>query len=558
MYSPTPFEKLTSLMTNLDGFDLPAIFSTLSELCKSLRISKGITIFYASLEDEQKGNGETFICHDSGEQHVLVSHMRLVTLAQVVIVCDVYQAEGAEPFSESERFIVETSQRVILTHLNRSRQEEIIQRLKYWDDDGYSNLRYFYYQIMQLKADNNLVGKTAVRINLKHFSLVNEQVGKANGDIILRRYTDALFSAMGPGSVLSRLGGDNFVMLFDTVNLPEVEKVLSGVPIPYDGNQRVEVSAVAGIFRIRKEGDINSPGDVMERIIPAYLIAKREHTKDIIFYSDEFKKAKARELRIQRKFATALENCEFQVYYQPKVDVNTKTIVGAEALCRWLHKGKLVPPMDFIPALERGQDICRLDFYMLDHVCKDIRKWLDSGMPVVRISVNLSRRHMMDPDLFEHIVEIIDQHSIPHDLIEIELTETTTDVEFKDLKRVVTQLQDAGINASVDDFGIGYSSLNLIKQIPWDVLKLDKSIIPSKGEDVERGSKMFAHVISMAHEIGMKCVAEGIETEEQLDIMRHYGCRIAQGFLFDKPLPVDDFEQRLALGNYVERQAERT
>ena len=179
-------------------------------------------------------------------------------------------------------------------------------------------------------------------------------------------------------------------------------------------------------------------------------------------------------------------------------------------------------------------------------------------MPVVRISVNLSRRHMMDPDLFEHIVEIIDQHSIPHDLIEIELTETTTDVEFKDLKRVVTQLQDAGINASVDDFGIGYSSLNLIKQIPWDVLKLDKSIIPSKGEDVERGSKMFAHVISMAHEIGMKCVAEGIETEEQLDIMRHYGCRIAQGFLFDKPLPVDDFEQRLALGNYVERQAERT
>ena len=187
---------------------------------------------------------------------------------------------------------------------------------------------------------------------------------------------------------------------------------------------------------------------------------------------------------------------------------------------------------------------------MLDHVCQDIRRWLDEGRTVVRISVNLSRRHMMDPDLFEHIVGIVDRHRIPHDLIEIELTETTTDVEFKDLKRVVHMLQEAGIHTSVDDFGIGYSSLNLIKQIPWDVLKLDKSIVPAKGEDVVRGSKMFAHVIAMAHELGMRCVAEGIETEEQLDLMRHYGCRVAQGFLFDKPLPKAEFEAKLSIGTY--------
>ena len=185
---------------------------------------------------------------------------------------------------------------------------------------------------------------------------------------------------------------------------------------------------------------------------------------------------------------------------------------------------------------------------MLDSVCQDLRRWLDAGQPVVRISVNLSRRHLTDPDLFEHILEIVDRHNVPHELIEIELTETTTDVEFKDLKRVVAALQASGISTSVDDFGVGYSSLNLIKQIPWDVLKLDKSILPQEGEDIERGNRMFAHVIAMAHEIGLICVAEGVETEEQLDIMRQYGCRIAQGFLFDRPMPVDDFEARLRNG----------
>ena len=261
----------------------------------------------------------------------------------------------------------------------------------------------------------------------------------------------------------------------------------------------------------------------MNRIVQAYLIAKRENTNDIIYYSDEFKLAKAREVKVQRRFANALKKREFLVYYQPKVDIHTRKIIGAEALCRWIHKGTLIPPIDFIPALERGYDICRLDFYMLDSVCRDLRRWLDARLPVVRISVNLSRRHLVDPDLFEHIVEIIDRHGIPHDLIEIELTETTTDVEFRDLKRVVADLQASGISASVDDFGVGYSSLNLIKQIPWDVLKLDKSILPQEGDDEARGGRMFAHVIAMAHEMGLTCVAEGVETEDQLDIMRQYG-----------------------------------
>jgi len=388
-----------------------------------------------------------------------------------------------------------------------------------------------------------LVGKTAIRINLKNFSVVNEQGGKIAGDTALRNYIAALSEAAGPDGFVSRLGGDNFVALFDTDRLVYILKCLDGIPIPYDDQNRIVISAVAGVCSILDDSDITSPGDVMNRIIQAYMIAKRENTDDIIYYTDEFKQAKA--AKVQRKFANALKKREFLVYYQPKVDIKTRTIIGAEALCRWIHKGKLIPPIDFIPALERGSDICKLDFYMLDSVCQDLRRWLDAGQPVVRISVNLSRRHLTDPDLFEHIVEIIDRHNVPHDLIEIELTETTTDVEFKDLKRVVAALQASGISASVDDFGVGYSSLNLIKQIPWDVLKLDKSILPQEGDDEMHGNRMFAHIVSMAHDMGLTCVAEGVETERQLEVMRQYGCRIAQGFLFDRPMPVEDFEERL-------------
>ncbi len=547
------FEKLTDLMTSLDDFNIPEIYLTLSHICKILRVSKGVTSFYQNAEKETLGEGEHFVCYDSGEEHVSVSRMRAVTPAHIVITCEVFQAKGVAPLTEDERRKVEIIQRMMLSYINRSRQEEIIRSLMYYSDDGFYNLRYFYAEIMRLKHEGKLAGRTAFRINLKHFTLVNEQIGMKAGDLVMRRYCQAISKAFHDDGIVCRLGGDNFVALFPTQYLPDVVQCLEGIPIYYDDEdtRRVDVSSIAGIFCITDQDEVDEPGFVMGRIVSAYLIAKREHTKDIIYYSDEFQTRKEKDMLIQKNFRAALQKEEFLVYYQPKVDIVSRELIGAEALCRWYRDGVLIPPMEFIPALERGLDICTLDFYMLDHVCRDLRRWIDAGIAPVRVSVNLSRRHMIDPDLFQHIVGIVDRWQVPHELIEIELTETTTDVEFRDLKRVVTQLQQAGISASVDDFGIGYSSLNLLKQIPWDVLKLDKSILPANEEDVERSGKMFSHVIAMAHEIGLKCVAEGVETAEQLKMMQDYGCHVAQGFFFDKPLPVQVFETRLTNKSYA-------
>jgi EAL domain-containing protein (putative c-di-GMP-specific phosphodiesterase class I) len=215
-------------------------------------------------------------------------------------------------------------------------------------------------------------------------------------------------------------------------------------------------------------------------------------------------------------------------------------------LCRWIRDGEVISPADFIPVLEETNDICKLDFYMLDKVCQDIRKWLDQGRRVVRVSVNLSRKHIMDSRLLDNIIGIIDRNNVPHEYIEIELTETNTDVGFRDLKLVVSGLQSAHIYTSVDDFGMGYSSLNLLRVIPWNVLKVDRSFLPLDDEDADSiRSIMFKHVVTMAKELGLECIVEGVETPAQLCTLRENNCDLAQGYLFDKPLPVDEFVTRL-------------
>ena len=165
--------------------------------------------------------------------------------------------------------------------------------------------------------------------------------------------------------------------------------------------------------------------------------------------------------------------------------------------------------------------------------------------------MNLSRRHIVNPNLVSMMLSIIDKYKVPHQYIEVELTETTTDIEFKDLKRVVEDLQKQDICTSVDDFGMGYSSLNLIRVVPWNVLKIDRIFLPTDDESRESArSVMFKYVIAMAKELGLECIVEGVETPAQLAMLRENGCELAQGYLFDKPLPLEEFEKRLDMVTY--------
>ena len=244
-------------------------------------------------------------------------------------------------------------------------------------------------------------------------------------------------------------------------------------------------------------------------------------------------------------FPSAMEQEEFKVYYQPKVDLKNYHMNGAEALCRWFHNGKMISPGEFIPVFEQTGDICALDFYMLEHVCQDIRRWLDEGRHVVKVSVNLSRCHTINEELLQKILEIVDKYEVPHKYIEVELTETTTDVNFTNLKTISYGLLDHGISTSVDDFGIGYSSLKLIQELPWNVLKIDRTFLPASNDPQPRKYVMLKHLISLSNDMGLKCIVEGVETIDHVKLLKKHNCYRAQGFYFDRPLPVEDFEKRL-------------
>ena len=272
----------------------------------------------------------------------------------------------------------------------------------------------------------------------------------------------------------------------------------------------------------------------------------------VVFYDSFMTDQRIRELDIEANFRDALAQEEFEVYYQPKVHMESYMMTGAEALCRWNHGGRSALPEEFIPLLEQSLEICALDMYMLEHVCRDIRKWLDEGRRVPRISVNLSRRNLADVDLVQHILSIVDRNQVPHQYIEIELTETTMDVQFEDLKILVNSLREAGITVAVDDFGVGYSSLTLIRDVSWDVLKIDHSFLPEEGDPLEvQKTLMFRYVVAMAQSMGLKCLVEGIETSDQLRLIQQNGCDEAQGFFFDRPLRKTDFEQRMESSDYA-------
>ncbi|MBR4555322.1 MAG: GGDEF domain-containing protein [Ruminococcus sp.] len=545
------------LVKQLNSLKETEFFETriiMKKLCDYLRVERIATTTYANTKLEALGRGDELVAFNSGRECVEALSDRIVNEMMNVITCRVYIAKGAEPWSDTEkeqiRLVIET----ISVYVSRSRIQAAADRFAFFDEDGYHNLRFFIRHIERTAQSTGLKGMAAIHFNFKHFSVVNQQIGRKAGSFVMHSFVESVGRIVGRDGIVCRMGGDNFVSFVKKEKLDVVLHYLSGSAIVYNVNSgdRIMISATAGVFVIPDDFVYTDAGDILDKIIASSTEARTNGKEDVVFYNEKMKASKDRMSMLQRIFPEAMAKEEFLVYYQPKIDITTGKLIGAEALCRWYHDGRLIPPMEFIPLLEQGLDICRLDFYMLDHVCRDIRRWLDNGWEAVRVSVNLSRKHMLDVDLLDHIMDVIDRNKIPHRYIEVELTETTTDIEFRDLKRVVSGLQQLGVSTSVDDFGMGYSSLNLIKEIPWDVLKIDKSFLPLDNDDeFSTRSVMFKYVVAMAKEMGLECIAEGVETLAQVKVLKNNNCELAQGFFFDKPLPAEEFEKRLRASRYI-------
>ena len=245
---------------------------------------------------------------------------------------------------------------------------------------------------------------------------------------------------------------------------------------------------------------------------------------------------------IEDDMMNALLDGQFVMYLQPKFSISTKRIIGAEALARWIHPEKgMISPADFVPVFEENGFILKLDQIIWESACRKIREWIDKGIEPVPISVNISREYIHTFDVVGEMLHLVNKYDIPIKLLELEITETTDSEGVSD---VVQKMKDAGFTMLMDDFGSGYSSLNMLQKTQFDVLKIDRGILSELMES-SRGRKIISHTISMSRDIGLDIIAEGVETPEQASFLSDCGCDSAQGFYYSKPITQEEFDKML-------------
>lgn len=297
-----------------------------------------------------------------------------------------------------------------------------------------------------------------------------------------------------------------------------------------------------GVYQI-EVGELDVEQLYNNALIACDLLGE-EAENQVAFFDVEMNKQRLWERKVEDEMERALKNKEFQVYLQPKISTNKEELGGAEALVRWIHPTDgFIPPNRFIPIFEQNGFILKLDDYMLEEIAKQQAQWIEEGRKIVPISVNVSRAHFTREDLAEHICAIVDKYQVPHDVIELELTESAFFDDKNVLLGTVEKLRNAGFVVSMDDFGAGYSSLNSLKELHIDVLKIDADFF--RGTDVEeRGMLIVSEVIDLAKKLDMKIVAEGIESREQVDFLVAQECDLIQGYFFAKPMPISEFAEK--------------
>lgn len=385
-------------------------------------------------------------------------------------------------------------------------------------------------------------------LDIDGFKLINNTLGREEGDKLLIGLALALQKALVKEELLCRSSADNFILLLHYTTAAELRRRMQ------EFEQSLLIRQTSGApfkKQILTCGICTTDSgdrDLYTMVGNANLArksAKRVHHSGCVFYNKEMHLRILQEREIESSLLPALRNREFVLYLQPKYSLATKQIVGAEALVRWQHPSKgLLLPGTFIPLAERNGFVTEIDFYVYREVFASLQHWLKGGHTPVPVSVNVSRAHLQNPRFIQQLCALADEYQIPHGLVECELTENLFFENLQPLITFIKALKDAGFWVSIDDFGSGYSSLNMLKDVPVDTLKLDREFF-CREDSSERGRIIIASIIRMAKELHMQVISEGVETEEQAALLSSLDCDMAQGFLFAKPLPKDTFEEAL-------------
>lgn len=383
--------------------------------------------------------------------------------------------------------------------------------------------------------------------DILNFKYINDTFGYDVGDNLLMFISQKLREKVkSVDGLYARVSADNYAVLIPYQDknefAEEIYSLIDDVCWFEDiQKENYKPEIYVGIYCTGAEPNTLTISEMIDRAIMAQKSVKGSSEYHIAFYTEEIRERVIAEKELERRMESALANGEFTAYFQPKYCVDTGEIVGAEALVRWISpESGFMSPGKFIPLFEQNGFVINLDQYVFETVCKNMREWLDSGIKVVPVSINVSRLQFYKLDFVKRYTKIKEKYNIPDGLLELEFTESIVFENLEILKKIVLSLKKVGFSCSVDDFGSGYSSLNVLKNLPMDTLKLDKLFFDDS-ENLSRDKALISSVINMARALDMKTVAEGIENWAQVAFLKEIGCDIIQGYVYSEPIPYARF-----------------
>lgn len=376
-------------------------------------------------------------------------------------------------------------------------------------------------------------------LDINKFKMINKAYGYKTGDTILYGIGQELENVLGKGSIICRYSNDYFAVLFEYEEgiRKIVNKIVRNIENLKIGNNVYNLSVNIGIYKVDTDNNI---AEAMDKAIIAHSASKGDVFDKFHIYDKKMEKELVKESKIESEMYQALMNKEFQVYYQPKIYAKDGQLYGAEALVRWIHDGKMISPSEFIPLFEKNKFILKLDLYVFEQVCSDMKMWKEKYQKEPIISVNVSRNHFLDEHFLEKYMMISSQYGINTNKIDLEITESATIEAGIDIIEIMNKMKRLGFMISIDDFGTGYSSLSALQDMPADILKIDKSFVDRIGKNEKN---IIDYILTIAKELKLTTIAEGVETKEQRDYLLEKGCDIIQGYYYAKPMPEEEFEE---------------